>query len=43
MPDAPERTTSSDEPRFRYTPALAQQIELRWQDIWEERGTFGGI
>jgi leucyl-tRNA synthetase len=40
MPDAPERTTSSDEPRFRYTPTLAQQIELRWQDIWEERGTF---
>ncbi|MEV0892451.1 leucine--tRNA ligase [Promicromonospora sp. NPDC050262] len=40
MPDAPERTTSPDEPRFRYTPTLAQQIELRWQDIWEERGTF---
>lgn len=40
MPDAPERTASSDEPRFRYTPALAQQIELRWQDVWEERGTF---
>ncbi|WP_454860858.1 leucine--tRNA ligase [Promicromonospora soli] len=40
MPDAPERTTSSDEPRFRYTPTLAQQIELRWQDVWEERGTF---
>ncbi|WP_100423062.1 leucine--tRNA ligase [Sediminihabitans luteus] len=25
---------------FRYTPALAEQIELRWQDRWEERGTF---
>ncbi|WP_425450762.1 leucine--tRNA ligase [Xylanimonas oleitrophica] len=28
------------EPAFRYTPALAQEIELRWQDRWEERGTF---
>ncbi|MDR2722881.1 MAG: leucine--tRNA ligase [Cellulomonadaceae bacterium] len=27
-------------PAFRYTPALAEQIELRWQDRWEERGTF---
>ncbi|GAB2476026.1 leucine--tRNA ligase [Xylanimonas ulmi] len=31
---------SSREPAFRYTPALAQQIEQRWQDRWEERGTF---
>lgn len=30
----------NDEPAFRYTPALAQHIELRWQDHWEERGTF---
>lgn len=28
------------EPLFRYTPQLAQEIELRWQDRWEERGTF---
>ncbi len=28
------------EPSFRYTPALAEQIEKRWQDRWEERGTF---
>ncbi|GAB6938958.1 leucine--tRNA ligase [Isoptericola variabilis] len=33
-------TESSHEPGFRYTPALAQQIEERWQDLWEERGTF---
>ncbi|WP_125777002.1 leucine--tRNA ligase [Antribacter gilvus] len=43
-PDAAERSTTaqstSDEPRFRYTPALAQEIELRWQDRWEELGTF---
>ena len=29
-----------DEPAFRYTPALAERIELAWQDRWEERGTF---
>ncbi|WP_425956615.1 leucine--tRNA ligase [Xylanimonas sp. McL0601] len=34
VPDAPR------EPSFRYTPALAQDIEVRWQDRWEERGTF---
>src|SRR5690606_6694263 len=25
---------------FRYTAALADQIERRWQDRWAERGTF---
>lgn len=25
---------------FRYTAGLAQEIELRWQDEWQERGTF---
>lgn len=43
-PDAAERTAAApsaqDEPRFRYTPALAQEIELRWQDRWDEQGTF---
>jgi leucyl-tRNA synthetase len=29
-----------DTPRFRYTSALAQDIELRWQDWWAEHGTF---
>ncbi|MFE6970757.1 leucine--tRNA ligase [Isoptericola sp. NPDC057653] len=37
---APARTEAPTEPTFRYTPALAQQIEERWQDLWEERGTF---
>ncbi|MFE5294232.1 leucine--tRNA ligase [Isoptericola sp. NPDC056618] len=37
-PEAP--TAPSHEPTHRYTPALAQQIEERWQDLWEERGTF---
>ncbi|GAA4734506.1 leucine--tRNA ligase [Isoptericola chiayiensis] len=33
-------TQRPDQPQHRYTPALAQEIELRWQDRWEERGTF---
>ena len=33
-------TTSSDTPPNRYTAALAQDIELRWQDWWDEHGTF---
>ena len=32
--------TSTDTPPFRYTSALAQDIELRWQDWWAEHGTF---
>ncbi|MEO8851832.1 MAG: leucine--tRNA ligase [Allobranchiibius sp.] len=31
---------SDIEPQHRYTPALAQQIERRWQDRWERDGTF---
>jgi leucyl-tRNA synthetase len=31
---------SGDVPPHRYTPALAQQIELAWQDRWEREGTF---
>ncbi|MGY1644094.1 leucine--tRNA ligase [Geodermatophilus sp. SYSU D00703] len=27
-------------PPYRYTPALAQQIELAWQDRWAAEGTF---
>ncbi len=33
-------TTPDDAPKFRYTGALAQEIELRWQDRWETDGTF---
>ncbi|MDM7831570.1 leucine--tRNA ligase [Cellulomonas edaphi] len=36
---APAPAAHDDVP-FRYTAALAQDIELRWQDAWEERGTF---
>ena len=32
--------TTTDTPPFRYTAALAQEIELRWQDWWAEHGTF---
>ena len=32
--------TGEDAPPFRYTPALANEIELRWQDRWEAEGTF---
>src|SRR5689334_12474962 len=39
-PDAAEKSASSDIPRFRYTAALADEIEKRWQDYWEEHGTF---
>jgi leucyl-tRNA synthetase len=31
---------TGDVPPHRYTPALAQQIELAWQDRWEREGTF---
>ncbi|MGR7028075.1 leucine--tRNA ligase [Geodermatophilus sp. URMC 62] len=35
-------TDPADEgvPPHRYTPALAQRIELEWQDRWEREGTF---
>ena len=32
--------TADGVPPHRYTPALAQQIELAWQDRWEAEGTF---
>jgi leucyl-tRNA synthetase len=38
MTSAP--STPDDAPKFRYTGALAQEIELRWQDRWEAEGTF---
>ena len=30
----------STETPFRYGAALAEEIELRWQDRWEQEGTF---
>ncbi|HEU4421757.1 MAG TPA: class I tRNA ligase family protein, partial [Pilimelia sp.] len=32
--------TAADIPPFRYTAALANEIEPRWQDYWERHGTF---
>ncbi|MDN5765353.1 MAG: leucine--tRNA ligase [Humibacillus sp.] len=29
-----------DDTPFRYTPALARDIEIAWQDHWEQEGTF---
>jgi leucyl-tRNA synthetase len=31
---------NDDAPPFRYTARLADQIETRWQQFWEEHGTF---
>ncbi|WP_108717698.1 leucine--tRNA ligase [Miniimonas sp. S16] len=31
---------ATEAPPFRYTPALANAIELAWQDRWEQAGTF---
>jgi len=31
---------SGEETPFRYTAVMAQQIEVGWQDRWEEHGTF---
>ena len=39
-PNATGATQSAGEPAFRYNAALASEIELRWQDLWEERGTY---
>ncbi|SNC61274.1 leucyl-tRNA synthetase [Kytococcus aerolatus] len=32
--------TDRNETPFRYTPALANEIEARWQERWEAEGTF---
>jgi leucyl-tRNA synthetase len=38
--EQPGGATDEGVPPHRYTPALAQQIELSWQDRWEAAGTF---
>jgi leucyl-tRNA synthetase len=35
-----ETDNGSDIPPYRYTATLAADIESRWQDFWEEHGTF---
>jgi leucyl-tRNA synthetase len=32
--------SESETPPFRYTAAMAQEIEPRWQQFWSENGTF---
>ncbi|WP_029289001.1 leucine--tRNA ligase [Cellulomonas sp. HZM] len=39
-PGSTPAPTSHDDVPFRYTAALAEQIELRWQQEWQDRGTF---
>ena len=33
-------SSQSDEPKFRYSPQLAAQIEKRWQQYWADNGSF---
>ena len=41
MSEARENTEkTSTGPEHRYTPQLANQIESRWQQYWDENGTF---
>lgn len=37
--DLPDESSRKD-PTFRYTAALADQIERKWQDNWQARGTY---
>jgi leucyl-tRNA synthetase len=32
--------SGADVPPYRYTAAMANEIEARWQDFWSEHGTF---
>ncbi|GID32050.1 leucine--tRNA ligase [Paractinoplanes brasiliensis] len=36
----PTMSSESETPKFRYTAALANEIEPRWQAYWAENGTF---
>jgi leucyl-tRNA synthetase len=40
MSTASESPTSEQPHAFRYSGALAQEIEPRWQDWWDQHGTF---
>jgi leucyl-tRNA synthetase len=35
-----ESETNADVPPYRYTAALAAEIEPRWQEFWSGHGTF---
>ncbi len=34
------KPANQDEPKYRYTAALANSIELKWQKYWDDNGTF---
>ena len=38
--DATATAAAEEIPPHRYTAALAQVIEARWQDYWDDHGTF---
>jgi leucyl-tRNA synthetase len=40
MSEQTASTSTSTAPPHRYTAALAQELELRWQDRWQADGTF---
>ncbi|MFN8023553.1 MAG: leucine--tRNA ligase [Acidimicrobiales bacterium] len=40
MSSTSDSPTSEPQHAFRYTGALAQEIEPRWQDWWDAQGTF---
>ena len=40
MSDDTSSAASDDTPTYRYTAGLAQDIEVRWQDWWDEHRTF---
>src|SRR5690349_2283695 len=40
MSDDQQATTPDDVPPHRYTAALANEIEIAWQQRWADQGTF---
>jgi len=40
MSETDSTSDTPDTPAHRYTSALAQDIEVGWQDFWNEHGTF---
>jgi len=37
---SPSNSRTSSVPPFRYSAALAAELEARWQDAWDQNGTF---
>jgi leucyl-tRNA synthetase len=36
----PQGSATDDAPAFRYSAALAGELEAKWQGVWAQRGTF---